>query len=66
MKFLSILQNKRAEGTMLAVGAIIAVIIAAAFAMLVGSIILSKTYDVAGNPKLTNGSKANVCVFAVC
>lgn len=41
-----LLRDRRASG-MLAVGAIIAVIIATAFAMIVGAIILSQTYDVA-------------------
>ena len=42
-----ILRDKSGATGMLAVGAIIAVIIATAFAMIVGAIILSQTYDVA-------------------
>lgn len=41
-----LLRDRKAAG-MLAVGAIIAVIIATAFSMIVGAIILSQTYDVA-------------------
>ena len=60
MNFLSLFKNKRAEGSMLAVGAIIAVIIATAFAMLVGSIILSKTYDVASDMALSTDANTTV------
>jgi hypothetical protein len=60
MKFKSLFSNRKAEGSLLAVGAIIAVIIATAFAMLVGSIILSKTYDVAGNMGLSPDANTTV------
>jgi len=41
------MRDHRGAAGLLAVGAIIAVIIATAFAMIVGAIILSQTYDVA-------------------
>jgi hypothetical protein len=56
----SLIHNRRAEGSLLAIGAIIAVIIATAFALLVGSIILSKTYDVAGNMGLSPDANSTV------
>ncbi len=45
--FKRLLKNKRGDTSLLAIGAIIAVIIATAFAMVVGSILLNETYDVA-------------------
>jgi hypothetical protein len=56
----SLFSNKRAEGSLLAVGAIIGVIIATAFALLVGSIILSKTYDVAGSMGLSPDANSTI------
>lgn len=40
-------KDRKGAAGLLAVGAIIAVIVATAFAMIVGSLILSETYDVA-------------------
>jgi hypothetical protein len=57
---LRLFANRKAEGSLLAVGAIISIIIATAFAMLVGSIILSKTYDVAGSMGLSPDANSTV------
>ena len=52
--------DRKGEQSLLAVGAIIAVIIATAFAMIVGSIILSETYEVAATLDLSTDANTTV------
>jgi len=53
-------KDRKGTSGLFAVGAIIAIIVATAFAMIVGSIILSETYDVAATLNL--GTDANTTV----
>jgi hypothetical protein len=53
-------KNDRGAMELLAAGAIVGIIIATAFAMIVGSIILSETYDVAAS--LDVGTDANATI----
>jgi len=53
-------RDRMGNTSLLAVSAIIAVIIATAFAMIVGSIILSETYDVAATLDLSTDANTTV------
>jgi len=53
-------RDRTGTTSLLAVSAIIAVIIATAFAMIVGSIILSETYDVAATLDLSTDANTTV------